>query len=131
MGAWKNNIDVSIAQKICDIYSVPLEYVFGKEFMLEIPVEQWHRSKQEDYKNAKSEVKDYLLFKYGKGYFISHTITPEERKEGAIERKTRTITPEEDDLLNLYELISKHESKSTITKVIEWLWRVYQQKERS
>ena len=65
----KNNIDIKISEKIAEEFGVPLEFVYGKDFSITRPMSEWHSSQKEDFENARAEIKDYLLFKYGRGIF--------------------------------------------------------------
>ena len=65
----KNSIDIKILERIAEEFSVPMEFVYGKDFSITRPMSEWHVSQIEDVENARPEIKDYLLFKYGKGVF--------------------------------------------------------------
>ena len=77
----KNNIDVKILEQIAEFCSVPIEFVIGKSFKIQIPTSEWSDDKLEEY-NACKEYKDLLLFKYGKGVFTSHN---EEKEKSPLE----------------------------------------------
>lgn len=79
----KNNIDIKIIDKIADEFSVPMDFVCGKNFMVTRPFDEWHRSEQEDYENAHPAIKDLLLFKFGRGYFEIHEESPNETEKPA------------------------------------------------
>lgn len=72
----KNNIDIKIIEKISNQFSVPMDFVYGKNFLLKRPIDEWHPSEREDYANAPDVIKDYLLFKFGRGYFETHEDVP-------------------------------------------------------
>lgn len=66
----KNNIDLSLADKIANHFTVPVEYVYGKPFALTHPHSQWTKEEKEAYQNAKSaEEKELLEFRFGRGVF--------------------------------------------------------------
>ena len=65
----KNSIDVKIVEKISQHFSIPMDYIYGAAFEITRPKANWHRSELEDYATAPAEIKDFLLFKYGRGVF--------------------------------------------------------------
>lgn len=65
----KNSIDIKLLEKISDEFCVPMEFVYGKDFSIQRPMSEWHKDQIEDYEKASSEIKEYLLFKYGNGRF--------------------------------------------------------------
>lgn len=69
----KNSIDVKTVERIAEMFSVPMEFVYGKEFSVKRPMDQWYEDELEDYKSTADIAKDYLLFRFGKGYFSSHS----------------------------------------------------------
>ena len=73
----KNSIDIKIVEKIAQHFSLPMDFIYGTPFELSRPQSTWHRSEIEDYVNAPAEIKDYILFKYGKGIF--HPIDDEKK----------------------------------------------------
>jgi transcriptional regulator with XRE-family HTH domain len=74
----KNNIDIQTMKTIADMFSVPIDFVCGRPFNVKRPMSQWHPSMIEDYENA-GDAKDYLLFKFGLGYFEDHSDTENEK----------------------------------------------------
>ena len=78
----KNSIDIKILERIADEFGVPMEFVYGKDFSITRPVSEWHISQIEDFENARSEIKDYLLFKYGRGTF--NTNNDNEKEPSAV-----------------------------------------------
>ncbi len=89
----KNSIDIKIVEKISQHFSLPMDFIYGTPFELSCHKSSWHKSQIEDYINAPSEIKDYLLFKYGKGVFHS---VPEE------EKSTESLLAEEDIVIYHY-----------------------------
>ena len=77
----KNSIDIKTLERIADEYCVPMEFVYGKEFVITVPIEKWHISQIEDYNNAREEERDFFKFKYGKGVFEKNELTVEENGE--------------------------------------------------
>lgn len=67
----KNHIDIKTMEKISDFFSVPMEFVYGKEFVVTRPMDEWYEDEIEDFQNASEASKDYFMFKYGKGRFSS------------------------------------------------------------
>ncbi len=66
----KNNIDVTIADKIADSFGVPVEFVYGKPYRITRDRSLWKRDEIDDYENAVSEEERvFLEFKYGRGVF--------------------------------------------------------------
>ena len=65
----KNSIDVKIVEKISQHVSIPMDYIYGAAFEITRPKTNWQRSELEDYATAPAEIKDFLLFKYGRGVF--------------------------------------------------------------
>lgn len=68
----KNNIDIQTMKTIADMFSVPVDFVCGRPFNIKRPIEEWHPSLVADYQNAGDD-KEYILFKYGMGYFEDHS----------------------------------------------------------
>ena len=69
----KNSIDIKLLERIAEEFGVPMEFVYGKEFSITRPMSEWHASQIEDVENARPEIKDFLLFKYGRGVFNTNT----------------------------------------------------------
>ena len=66
----KNNIDLSLADKIANHFTVPVEYVYGKPYTITHPRSQWTREEKEAYQSAKNaEEKELLEFRFGRGVF--------------------------------------------------------------
>lgn len=89
----KNSIDIKILEKIAEEFGVPMEFVYGKDFSITRPMTEWHASQREDLENARPEIKDYLMFKYGKGVFSTDT---DDKKEPSA---TFDGEPEEDVII--------------------------------
>lgn len=65
----KNGIDPETAMNIAKIFSVPVEFVYGREFKTTKETSAWHYSHVEDMNRAGADARDFFLFKYGGGYF--------------------------------------------------------------
>ena len=65
-----NGVDFEFIEKISKLFSVPVSFVMGESFKLRRPQSEWRDDEIEDYDHARDE-KDYLMFKYGQGYFDS------------------------------------------------------------
>lgn len=66
----KNNIELSLADKIANHFTVPVEYVYGKPYTVTHPHTQWTKEEKEAYQKAKnSEEKELLEFRFGRGVF--------------------------------------------------------------
>lgn len=68
---FRNNIDISIATRIAEDYKVPVEFIYGFEFTVTRPIEQWYPDQLEKMNNANKLCRDFFLFKYGKGFFAN------------------------------------------------------------
>lgn len=64
----KNNIDLKTLEQISEVFQVPIEFIIGKPFELKLPLKKWRNDQLEDYEHA-GDAKDYILFKFGRGYF--------------------------------------------------------------
>ena len=73
----KNNIDIKIAEKIAERFSVPMDFVYGRPFSLQRTQNEWYKDEIEDYNSCIPATRDYLLYKWGNGIF--HPV-PEEEK---------------------------------------------------
>ena len=67
----KNSIDIEIANKIADYFSVPLDFIYGKEFKVTRPRKLWRTDEIEDCDREKPDAREYFLFIYGCGVFIN------------------------------------------------------------
>ena len=67
----KNSIDIDIANQIADYFSVPLDFIYGKEFKVTRPRNLWRTDENEDCDRAKPDARDYFLFIYGCGVFVN------------------------------------------------------------
>ena len=66
----KNNIELSLADKIANHFTVPVEFVYGKPYTLMHPQSEWSKEEKEAYHAAKStEEKELLEFRFGRGVF--------------------------------------------------------------
>ena len=65
----KNNIDIKIMQIISEHFNVPMEFILGKPFELQIPLSEWTEEEREEYEKSPDLAKDFVLYKYGKGIF--------------------------------------------------------------
>ena len=75
----KNNVDIRVAEKIAEHFKFPLEFIYGKEFEIANPIENWHPSEIEDYQREIPEIREILLFKKGRGYFSTQTSESEKK----------------------------------------------------
>lgn len=99
----KNNIDIKILETISEQFNVPIEFVIGKSFKVNIPVEKWYPDQVEDYRKAKG-FEDLLLFKFGRGTFAEYDDSDLTNNTGAvltadtrsaIIEKLSTMTPDQ------------------------------------
>ena len=66
----KNNIDLSLADKIASSFTVPVEYVYGKPYRLTRDKSEWSSEETKAYQNAKNpEEAELLEFRFGRGVF--------------------------------------------------------------
>ena len=65
----KNNIDIKIMQLISEEFKIPIEFILGKQFVLRVPLEEWSEEQKKDYENVSAAAKDFVLYRYGKGFF--------------------------------------------------------------
>ena len=65
----KNNPDLCIATKVSEVFKIPLDFIYGKEFVVTRPIAQWQPDEREDMENANPNARDVFLFKYGHGIF--------------------------------------------------------------
>ena len=66
----KNNIDLSLADRIADAFTVPVEYVYGKPYVITHLQSEWTPEEKEAYQSAKNaEEKELLEFRFGRGVF--------------------------------------------------------------
>lgn len=80
----KNNIDMTIADRIAGYFKVPVEYVYGKPYTVTRPMEEWTAEESARYAAANDAEKKRLEFTLGRGVFASGTTvhtdtTPTER----------------------------------------------------
>ena len=68
----KNNIDVKIIEKISEYFDLPMDFVCGREIILQRPISEWYPDEIEDYEKAPEIIKDYILYKFGRGIFANH-----------------------------------------------------------
>ena len=69
----KNNIDLTLADRIADYFKVPVEYLYGKPYTVTRPLQEWTPAEQERYRNATDAEKALLEFTLGRGVFESGT----------------------------------------------------------
>ena len=69
----KNNIDVSLADRIADYFKVPVEYLYGKSYTVTRPVSEWTKEEVDRYTSANDAEKELLEFSLGRGVFESGT----------------------------------------------------------
>lgn len=77
----KNNIDLTLADKIADYFKLPVEYVYGKPYAITRPFSEWSDAERTRYAAAGEEEKKLLEFTLGRGVFEGsgatvHTDTP-------------------------------------------------------
>lgn len=81
----KNNIDLTLADRIAGYFKVPVEYLCGKPYTLTRPMHEWTREESERFTAANEAEKSLLEFTLGKGVFESgttlHTPTPPSEQE--------------------------------------------------
>ena len=65
----KNKPDVSVATQISEKTNLPLDFIYGKEFIITVPIEKWEEDEREDYASANPMAKEVLMFRYGRGIF--------------------------------------------------------------
>ena len=110
----RNNIDISIASKIAEEYKVPVEFVYGFEFEIRRPIQEWFEDELEDMNKEDPEARDFFLFRFGKGFF-SQTHHPENTPDFA-SPKAKQITEIEEKILELYR---KHpEMQEAVNKLL-------------
>jgi transcriptional regulator with XRE-family HTH domain len=61
----KRRPDVSILEAMANYFNVSIDFLMGRDFEITIPVSTWHQSLQDDYARANSNLKEYMLYKYG------------------------------------------------------------------
>lgn len=69
----KNNIDVTLADRIAEHFRVPVEYLYGKPYTVTRPMSEWTPDELERYRNASDAEKTLLDFTLGRGVFESGT----------------------------------------------------------
>ncbi len=69
----KNNIDLSLADRIAGHFKVPVEYLYGKPYTLTRPMTEWTREENARYAIASDTEKELLAFTLGRGVFESGT----------------------------------------------------------
>ncbi len=89
----RNSIDISTASQIAQDYKVPVEFVYGFDFEITIPVDKWHTSVRQDMEQAPPVCRDYFLYKFGKGVFNTDA---DDKKEPSV---TIDGEPEEDVII--------------------------------
>ncbi len=65
----KNNIDLSLADRIADYFNLPVEYIYGKPYTLTRPKELWLDEERAAYDKENDAGKALLDFIYGRGVF--------------------------------------------------------------
>ena len=109
----KSEPDSETINAMSELFGISTDYLLGKPFDLAVPMEQWHRSLREDYEREEPALQEYLMFKYGKGYFPKTEKMPSapEGTEGMGENEKRLFAiwnriPEENkpEILNLIEI---------------------------
>ena len=70
----KNNPDLSIATKVSEDFKLPLDFIYGKEFIITRPIVKWRADERKDMENANPKARDVFLFKYGRGVFENDEI---------------------------------------------------------
>ena len=65
----KNKPDVSVATRISEKTKLPLDFIYGKKFIIRVPFEKWEEDEREDYEAANPLAKELLMFRYGHGVF--------------------------------------------------------------
>lgn len=69
----KNGVDIELAKKIAAKYNLPLEYIYGENYELALPMDRWRDSYLEDYYNERdNDARDVILYKHGRGFFRKH-----------------------------------------------------------
>ena len=63
--------DAETIRALSQIFNISTDYIIGRPFDITVPLENWHRSKKEDFERASTAEREYLLFKVGKGRFSS------------------------------------------------------------
>lgn len=65
----KEFVDPETAQRIAEIFNVPLDFIYGADFIMERPESSWQDDEKED--KAHDRIASvYYDFKYGKGKFL-------------------------------------------------------------
>ena len=66
----KNNIDLTLADKIADAVTVPIEFGYGKPYSITHPQSEWTAEEHQAFQNARCEEEKQLLeFRFGRGVF--------------------------------------------------------------
>lgn len=79
----KNNIDLTLADKIADRFRVPVEFVYGKPYTITRRQTDWSTEEQAVYaRAANEEEKQVLEFRFGRGVFEGSNTTVS--RDGAI-----------------------------------------------
>ncbi len=72
----KNNIDLTLADKIADHFRVPVEFVYGKPYTITREKKEWSAEESGAFEAASSEEERALLeFRYGRGVFEGSNTT--------------------------------------------------------
>lgn len=65
----KNSIDFSVADKIADRFSLPVEFVYGKPYTLSRPKEFWTEEERSAWEALGGEARVLFEFRVGRGSF--------------------------------------------------------------
>ena len=101
----KNSIDIKMVEKIAEYFDVPIEFVLGKDFDIQIPISEWSEEQRANYEAA-GEYQALLLFKYGKAVFRSHNQLNEKSSSNTDEPSENVIIYHRDG-----KTVKKHFSK--------------------
>ena len=69
----KNNVDLSLADRIAGYFKLPVEYVYGKPFTPTRPSSDWTDEEKAQYVAANDAEKELLSFTLGRGVFENGT----------------------------------------------------------
>lgn len=88
-------------------FGVSTDYILGNQFVLALPITNWTPLQVEEYQKATDEVKEYLSFKYGHGYF---------KNQEAENSSAFFLTDKEADVINAYR--SQPEMQSAVDRIL-------------
>lgn len=68
----KSEPDSESITAMSKIFNIPTDYLLGLPYIVTRPQEDWHSNEIEEYDRSDKATKEYLLYKWGNGYFESH-----------------------------------------------------------